>query len=211
LLIICVLFLILQRMIENNDFFKNLSFKDFKPKKGSLLISEPFLSDQYFGRSVIFISDYDNDGTLGFVINKATQNVVSDLIFDLPDCKFPVFVGGPVNPDNLYFLHTKGKYVDGSVEVSNGIYFGGDFNQIVTFINKNLILKHDIRFFIGYSGWSKGQLEEEIAKEAWAVFDGTTKEMVMKPSLGNKFWMNLLKSMGKYSVMANFPQNPGMN
>jgi putative transcriptional regulator len=129
----------------------------------------------------------------------------------MPNCKFHVYLGGPVQNTNLYYIHTKGTLIENSIKIQKGVYWGGDFAQIKEMIDANLILKNEIRFFLGYSGWSTGQLDQEIEQESWLVNENPTTDLILKSNQGNKFWIKLTKQMGKFSVLANFPVDPNYN
>ena len=133
-----------------------------KLKKGQLLIADPYIiGDASFDRSVILLTDHNQEGSVGFIINKPLKYSINDL---LPDIKasFKVYNGGPVEQDNLYFIHNVPKLIPNSVEISNGIYWGGDFESVKELINQRKINKNNIRFFLGYTGWEEDQLESEM-------------------------------------------------
>ena len=101
-----------------------------KPKKGNLLIAEPsIIGDVSFNRSIVLLADYSNDGSIGFILNKPLDYTIKDLIPEL-DANFKVYNGGPVEQDNLYFIHKVPDLIPDSIEISLGIYWGGDFNVV---------------------------------------------------------------------------------
>lgn len=180
------------------------------PAKGKFLISEPFMEDNFFKRSVVFLCEHNDDGSFGFVLNNILTVGIGELIDDLQGCDFEVGFGGPVNSTNLYYLHTAGDKIEGSFEVMEGIYTGGDFEQIKTLINTGILKEDEIRFFLGYSGWSAGQLQEELENDAWIVADFDSKEVLK--TVDKSLWKSLLDQMGgKFKMIANFPEDPSLN
>ena len=137
-----------------------------QPAAGILLIADPFLKDPNFLRTVVFLCDHKEDGTIGFVLNRQYENTLDELVPGLEGYKLSVYYGGPVQPDTIHFLH---QYADipGSLEVLKGVYWGGDFDQIIEMIKTGMISPDKIRFFIGYSGWDKGQLSKELDQKSW--------------------------------------------
>ena len=181
------------------------------PKSGELLISKPsILDDSQFSRSIILLAEYNTaDGAVGFILNRESKYVINDLIPDIKS-NHPVFFGGPVSTGNLYFVHRVPKLIPDSVKITENIYWGGSFKEITNLLNDNLLSKTDIRFFLGYSGWSRGQLLHELKEKSWLV----------KPNLFNNildvdvssFWKNEILKLGdSYKIWANAPKNPRLN
>ena len=140
-----------------------------KPEKGSLLIAEPsIIGDISFNRAVILLADHNALGSVGFILNKPLDYNLRDLI-DGTESEFRIYNGGPVEQDNLYFIHKSPELIPNSIEISNGIFWGGDFNVVLDLINDDKISKDDIRFFLGYSGWAEQQLANELESNAWVV------------------------------------------
>ena len=137
--------------------------------KGTFLIAEPFLNDPNFDRSVVFLCEHSESGSLGFVVNYETNLFLGDVLEENIYEDIPLFIGGPVEKNTLHFLHRRPELIPGSVEVGNGIYWGGDFDQAKRELNSYTLKPEDIRFFVGYSGWSEGQLDEEMARKTWIV------------------------------------------
>ena len=138
-----------------------------KPKKGNLLVAEPSLTgDVSFNRSVVLIAEHNHEGSVGFILNKPLDYTICDLVSDIT-IPFQVFNGGPVEQDNLYFIHKVPELIENSIEISDGIFWGGNFEMTVELINSGTITEQDIRFFLGYSGWGPGQLESEIRTNSW--------------------------------------------
>lgn len=137
---------------------------------GHILISEPFLEDPNFKQTVVILADYNNeDGAVGFVLNRKLDCVLSDLIPELKDFDAEVYAGGPVAMDTLHFIHNVGDLLDGSIKICSGVYWGGELEKLIFMIEAKLIAVDNIKFFLGYSGWSAGQLEEEYRERTWIL------------------------------------------
>jgi putative transcriptional regulator len=136
-------------------------------KVGSLLLAEPFMTDMNFRSAAILLCDHHPDGTMGFILNKSLNMNINELLPDFPEMEADVFYGGPVQTDTLHYLHNVGDLLEESVRICQGVYFGGDFEKLKFLIKSGLIESKNVRFFIGYSGWDKGQLKEEITDGSW--------------------------------------------
>ena len=182
-----------------------------KLDSGSILVSEPFLLDDYFSRSVIFLCDHNVDGSFGFVLNKYVDTKISDFVDDFPELETRISVGGPVDMSNLFYIHTFGKEVRGSVKTSNELYIGGDFNDVKKILTEDNSAIENIRFFIGYSGWDKGQLASELDTKSWIVLNQVSKEKILDSS-NEDIWKDTMESLGgKFELMSKFPINPSDN
>ena len=180
------------------------------PAKGRILISEPFLQDNYFKRSIVLLTEHTAEGTVGFVLNKPVNVHVEEVINDFPKTDALVSLGGPVNTNTLHYIHTLGDIIPNSVKVIENIYWGGDFDVVKKLIESKNLTKENIRFFLGYSGWHENQLEDELAENAWIVAEIDPYE-IMSP-MTKHFWKTTLKKMGKkFEMWSNFPENPQMN
>jgi putative transcriptional regulator len=141
-------------------------------RNGILLISEPFMHDHNFKKSVVLLADYTVDeGSVGFVLNRPTNLKIHELISSFPEFDSNVYYGGPVGIDTIHYVHRKGDLIEGSRRICEGLYWGGDFNQIKFLVSTEVLTHSDIRFYIGYSGWSFGQLEEEMETKSWLIGD----------------------------------------
>ena len=181
-----------------------------KPSKGKILIAEPsILGDDSFNRSVILLSEHNESGSVGFILNKPSQYTIRDLLPEI-DSSFKIYFGGPVSENNLYFVHKVPELIPDSIEITNGIYWAGDFETVQYLLKDNILSKNDIRFFLGYSGWSKSQLEDELTSTSWLVVENEFKNLF---KIGhNNFWKNeLIKIGGVYKIWANSPKNPSLN
>ncbi|MCF6241068.1 MAG: YqgE/AlgH family protein [Bacteroidales bacterium] len=190
------------------DFFK-IEHENLMPEKGILLISEPFSNDAYFKRSVVLLTLNDDEGSVGFILNKQVDISLSDLFEEDFDFKGKVSIGGPVSIDRIDFLHTLGELIPNSRHVIDNIYWGGDFNTVLKMLRSKSISEEQIRFFIGYSGWSKGQLDKEIENDFWLVTHPDTQSIM---PIDKNYWKTTLKRLGrKYEVWLNIPEDPVLN
>jgi len=180
------------------------------PAKGKLLISEPFMSDHQFRRTVVLLVEHNAQGSVGFVLNRPINAKLTELMEGIPHIDAPIFLGGPVGQDTLHFVHRWGTEIFGTKRITEGLYWGGDFAEITQKLALGIISNKDILFFVGYAGWSEGQLEEEIKQKSWIVAP-LDIELMFQNSPEN-LWRNVLKSLGKeFQVMSNYPEDPRMN
>lgn len=182
-----------------------------KPQKGSLLISEPFLADDYFSRSVIYLCDHNEDGSFGFVLNKYVDTNLSESIQGFPTIDFKVSMGGPVDTSNLYYIHNFGDTLENALPINNDLCIGGNFEDVKTMISKIPGKAKGIRFFIGYSGWQKGQLDAELQEKSWVVINNVPSSMILNTD-NDELWKELMEQLGgKFKLMSKFPINPSDN
>lgn len=181
------------------------------PKKGKLLIAEPSLTgDVSFNRSVVLLAEHNDEGSVGFILNKPLDYQITDLVTEIL-IPFKVYNGGPVEQDNLYFIHKVPHLIANSVEISDGIYWGGDFEKTIALINDKVISENDIRFFLGYSGWSSLQLKEELSSNSWIVVKNEYESQIIQKS-SVAFWREkMLELGGDYLLWSNAPENPSLN
>jgi len=191
---------------------EDLLFKyknEHKPVKGCLLISEPHLPDNNFERSVIYLCEHNENGSFGLVLNKESDFVLDELVKDV-GLDFPVGIGGPVENNTLHFLYRNNDFIEGGVKLGDNVYWGGDYEQIIDWAKIGLA-ENNLLFFVGYSGWSSGQLEEEIDRHSWIVYPNATEQLVFDTRKKN-LWKAVLKEMGgRFSVFANYPSDPRLN
>ena len=136
---------------------------------GIIIISAPTLQDPNFEKAIIVITEYNETGALGFVVNKPFGRRMNELVEFKNAAPFALFAGGPVDTENLFVLHRRSDLVTGNKFLFGNIYMGGDFQQIVRCINKGSLTNNDIKLFIGYCGWDAGELEAEIEEGSWIV------------------------------------------
>lgn len=180
-------------------------------QKGINLIAEPFLADPSFARTVVLLCAFEEaEGCFGFVINRATDKTLKDLKIGLTDFAWPIFEGGPVQKDTLHYLHQYPEFFPDAVEVTEGLFWGGDFDLLIELIIEGKIERHKIKFFLGYSGWDAEQLEEELKQHSWIISPGTCKLSLQVKA--NDIWkQSLIDLGGKYKAFANFPTDPQLN
>lgn len=180
-------------------------------RPGTLLYADPMLHDAYFGRSVILLMSHDDQGTVGLILNKKLEVSLNDILPEPLGLDFDVYYGGPVSNDTLYFIHSLGPDIPDSVKIGKSTYWGGDFSLISEMIENQQVDSSQLKFFVGYSGWGVGQLEEELRANSWVVGNETIG-FAFNEEECNEAWKAKMNRMGnKYSVWANFPQNPSMN
>ncbi len=179
------------------------------PSRGKLLISEPFIQDPSFERSVILLVEKNQLGTIGFILNQQLNILVKDVMdkLALPQA---IYQGGPVALDSLHFLYHGSKPIHNSLSVIKGLYWGGDFKELVIKIDKGEILPENIRFYLGYSGWDCGQLEAEIERKTWLVAPAHIDSVFNLDA--TKLWKQTMQSLGgEFALLANSPLNPNLN
>jgi putative transcriptional regulator len=180
-------------------------------KKGHLLIAEPsIIGDMSFNRSIIIIADHNNEGSIGFILNKPLDFTLQDLIPEI-EIPFKVYNGGPVEQDNLYYIHKTPTLIPDSIEISPGLYWGGNFEKITNLIQQNKLDSNDIRFFLGYSGWETNQLSSELLAHTWILSENKHHKTIIE-KVNTSFWKEkMLELGGEYSIWSNAPENPSFN
>jgi len=182
-----------------------------KPQKGSILVSEPFLVDDYFSRSVIYLCDHNEEGSFGFVLNKYVDIDLKEGIEDFPMIDFKVSRGGPVDTSNLFYLHNFGNELKDAVNVNNGLYIGGSYEEMISLITKNPDKAQGIRFFMGYSGWEVDQLQDELDEKSWIVLNNISTKTILNTE-NDQIWNDIMERLGgKFKIMSSFPKNPSDN
>ena len=184
--------------------------EDKIPGKGKILISEPFLPDTFFNRSIVYLTDHSSQGSVGFILNKKLDLQVSAAIEGFEGWDENLSLGGPVAPDTLHYLHNLGDLIPKSVLVQGNIFWGGDIDSIRELIKTGKINKSQIRFFLGYSGWSAGQLERELKENSWVI--AKVNSNIVLNNGGDDIWKKVLRGFkNKYKMWADFPDSPEMN
>ena len=181
------------------------------PAKGLLLVAEPsIIGDVSFNRSVVLLAEYNKSGSVGFILNKPLTYKLRDFVPEI-NSNLPVYNGGPVEQDNLYFIHCIPEIIPDSIEISNGVYWGGDFSAILDLLKDNKLKKNQIRFFLGYSGWEINQLEQELEINSWVVAPNTYHDTIIGKTDVN-FWKEKMREFGgDYLLWSNAPENPALN
>lgn len=181
-----------------------------KLQKGKILLSEPFMIDNNFKRSAVLLVDHEVDGSVGYILNKQLDIRLNDLLTNFPEFDVPVYYGGPVQKDTIHYVHNIGELLDNSKQVARGVYWGGDFEKLKFLIQSELVKPHNIRFFVGYSGWSEGQLEEEMELGSWILADLHANYVFKEDT--DELWRSIMERKGtNYSVIAQLPDGSFMN
>jgi putative transcriptional regulator len=179
-------------------------------QQGSILISQPFTLDQYFKRTVVYIVEHHINGDLGFIFNKELNQKVKDVIPNFPDIDLPLYSGGPVANNQLFFLHNIGDEIDGAMHVRGNVFWGGNFEQVINGLRIGTYKPQQIRCFIGYAGWDENQIDEEIESKAWFLADAEKLD-IMKAN-PETLWGDGLKAIGSnYAKLAEFPEDFCLN
>lgn len=184
--------------------------EDKIPEKGKILISEPFLPDTFFNRSIVYLTDHTPEGSVGFILNKKIDLKISAAISGFDGWDEDLNMGGPVAPDTIHYLHSLGHIIPKSVQIEENVFWGGDIDSIRGLIKTGQMKPSQIRFFLGYSGWAAGQLEKELKENSW-VIARVNSEIIMN-NRGEDTWKRVLRSLkNKYRRWADFPDSPEMN
>lgn len=185
--------------------------KNVTPERGHLLVSEPsIIGDDSFSRSVILLTELNTEGVVGFILNKPLDFTLDQLIPDI-SLKLEVYQGGPVETDNLYFLHDIPNLIPDSHLIEDGIYWGGDFSAVSELLKKGIITGDEIKFFLGYSGWDRNQLEYELKANSWVVVENKDSKKLLSDNM-HDIWKNEMKNLGgDYELWSNAPENPSYN
>jgi putative transcriptional regulator len=192
----------------NFDIFK-IKTNNVSPQKGRILIAEPFLPGSYFNRAIVFLVEHNEEGSVGFILNKPVDFPVNEFYNEFPKFDDQLFVGGPVEIESVYYIHKLGKYLPDSIHIIDDLFWGGNFDHLKDLINSGKVGNNQVRFFLGYSGWGKSQLQEELDEDSWLVAD-INSSIVMSDT--NELWKKMVKKLGgKYSIWENFPENPSLN
>jgi putative transcriptional regulator len=179
------------------------------PEKGKVMLSEPFLQDSLFQRSVVLLAENTEKGAMGFILNKPVGYKINELVQEFPEFDSPVYFGGPVDSNSLFFIHTVPHLIESAFEIADGIHYGGNYEKLTQMASIGLIQPDQVRFFAGYSGWDSGQLNFEMEEDSWLVFDRPEKLLLMQPE---NLWRDILKqSKSKHAIWSNYPENPRLN
>ena len=198
-------------MATYNNIFK-ITHNNLLPAQGSILISEPFLQDAYFQRSVVLLVEHNTQGSMGFVLNKKTDLIVNTFFPELEEYpEIPIYLGGPVSANRLFFIHSLGDLiVPDSVKIKDRLYFDGDFEALKRYMQNGHSIEGKVKFFLGYSGWTEGQLGNEINKNSWVVSHAAKENVLLAD--GESFWKNSLEQLGgNYEAWTKYPKDPYLN
>lgn len=173
---------------------------------GSLLLASPVMDDPNFSRTVIFMAAHSTkDGAFGYILNRPLEQKVVDL---LPDqdlgalADVPVFVGGPVATDKLAFASLQWNKRKRTIRCQTHLSVPDAIEELKH--------GHDVRGFVGYSGWTGGQLENELRRRSWITTQAKPLVLTVEPQA--KLWESLLHDMGPvFGLMAGMPENVRLN
>ncbi len=185
-------------------------------KPGTFLISEPFLGDANFERSVVLVChDSAADGTLGIVLTRPLPQCLGDVLpgprtRQAPHlARLPLFDGGPVGPNRLQFLH-RAASLPGATPLGEGVYWGGDFGVLLQQLFQHETAAADVRFYVGYAGWSPGQLADERRRGSWITAPSAPETVFSTPPAA--LWQALLRRKGgRFAALSNYPADPRLN
>jgi len=181
------------------------------PRAGGFLISDPFQGDAYFERSVVYLCQYDENGVFGFVLNNPLNLKLGDVLDQSSFPEHPLYIGGPVAKNQLFFLHTLGHRIHHSLPCGQNMYFSGDFDSLTAYHQEVNIQENQLRFFVGYSGWDQGQLEKEIQHHSWIAVNNLDQSYIFHQEVHN-LWKECMDAQGtKFKIIARFPKNPSDN
>lgn len=182
-----------------------------EPQPGELLLSEPTMNDFHFGRAAVLLIDHnDAEGTFGIIMNKPLKMKLNELVDEFNEFDAPVFWGGPVAENRIFFMHTLGDVIPETCKIMDGLYWGGDAEVLNTLIGQGIANRSNVRFFLGYSGWEAGQLANELGRNSWAVCQSNAKTLWNTPP--DQLWKTLVNRLGKaYGMWSRFPKNPEEN
>jgi putative transcriptional regulator len=190
----------------------DLSFENKRQaKKGRVLLSDPFAEDQYFGRSVVYLCEHNEEGSFGFVLNNYIDLDLNEIAKNFPNLTTKVSIGGPVKTENIYFIHTIGEALPESQHIQDGIYLGGDYDTLLQMIDNGKVSAEQVRFFLGYSGWSPGQLQEELDEHAWIVAPVINQGEVMDVHVEDLYIHYMRRQGKKYDILTRFPNDLNLN
>jgi putative transcriptional regulator len=178
-------------------------------KKGDILLAEPFMRDPHFKRTAVLLCEHNEDGSFGLVLNRRLDFKVDHVLPEFPAEDIDLYYGGPVSPDTLHFIHSYGDLIEGSIALNKDVYWSGNFEQVKLMLETGSVSTDRFRFFVGYSGWSAGQLNDEMEINSW----------IISRTYGNIFvaddeelWKNILRDMGgEYRFVSTFPEDPQLN
>ena len=182
----------------------------FNIKAGHILIAEPYLMENPFKRSVVLICEHRHDGTVGFILNKTIDMQIDDLVADFPEFESMVYYGGPVATDTIHYIHNLGDLLEESTEISKGVFWGGNWEKLKFLVKSDMVKPSNIKFFVGYSGWSEGQLDGETEEGTW-ILDEMYPNYAFKEE-GQGLWSKVLNNKGEhYTVIAQMKDIQSLN
>jgi putative transcriptional regulator len=159
---------------------------------------------------VLICEHTTENGTVGLILNKPINLRLNDVVEGFPRFEGKIFLGGPVGTDTLQFIHSLGNKIENSIQLAENIFWGGNFEQLKSMMEDRMVQPNEVRFYLGYSGWGVGQLDEEMKSNSW-ILEPATHQQIFQTNY-DLLWKETLKKMGGvYSTMAGYPENPGLN
>ena len=184
--------------------------EEIVPAPGVLLIAPPMMQDPNFRRTVVLLCEHTEEGSFGLVLNRSLSLQPSAVLEGMEQYDGLISLGGPVQPDTLHVLHRHGDHVGDAVEVADCVFWGGNIEAIQHLVEGQHAAPNNLRFFLGYAGWSPGQLEHEISLGGWIL--ARSDSALVFTELPERLWRDALRRMGgAYALLANFPDDPRMN
>jgi putative transcriptional regulator len=182
-----------------------------KAVEGCVLLSDPFTQDPYFSRSAILLCRHNKKETFGFVLTNYIEIDLHKLDENMPEIITKISFGGPVEKDNLFYIHTFGKEIEGAEKIMDTLYFGGDYEMLFELIKADPKRINEVRFFIGYAGWDFEQLNNEMKDHSWIAVTNISEIEILSTS-SDHFWKDCMTKQGsKFEMISNFPLNPNEN
>jgi putative transcriptional regulator len=134
---------------------------------GQHIKSTPLLVGSIFENTNLLICEVNENGAWGFIINKIFPRKLNELV-EFQHCQpFPLYEGGPVEQEKLFFIHQRPDLIEGGKHIVDKYYWGGNFKQAIKHINAQTIEEKELQLFLGYCGWDAQQLQQEIAEGSW--------------------------------------------
>jgi putative transcriptional regulator len=182
-----------------------------KAVEGCVLLSDPFTQDPYFSRSAILLCRHNKKETFGFVLTNYIEIDLHKLDENMPEIITKISFGGPVEKDNLFYIHTFGKEIEGAEKIMDTLYFGGDYEMLFELIKADPKRINEVRFFIGYAGWDFEQLNNEMKDHSWIAVTNISEKEILSTS-SDHFWKDCMTKQGsKFEMISNFPLDPSEN
>lgn len=179
-------------------------------KAGTVLLAEPFMIDANFKRTAILLTAHNDEGTVGFIMNRPMGMKITELVTDFPEIDADVYFGGPVQTDTLHYIHNAGELLADATEISPGVFWGGDYTQLKFLIKNELITGRDVRFFVGYSGWGEGQLTDEFKIGSW--LSAPMDRNYLFSTEAESLWAQIMDNKGDaFSIIADMPDEVHFN
>ncbi len=181
-----------------------------KLKAGKLLLASANMLESNFKRTVLMMCEHNEKGSLAFILNRPLEFKVCEAVSGFEEVEEVLHKGGPVQVDTVHFLHLRGDLIEDSFEILPGLFWGGDKNKLSYMLNTGVMLPSEIRFFLGYSGWSAGQLKAEFDEGAW--YTAEASQSIVFSDVYERMWSRSVRSKGgEYQLVANSPELPGLN